>query len=85
MSRIVNLADAAERRDQRREEMRAAHPSLRWVAGEVFYVAHRKHEGSAACGADGSLTLAPPGVPRCVECWPIEHRDPSALILAGPE
>lgn len=49
---------------------RRDHPVLRWVAGSVFYVAHRKDGRTAACGADGSLVLAPPGVPLCVTCYP---------------
>lgn len=50
------------------------HPALRWVAGSVFYVAHRKDGPGAACGADGSLVLAPPGVPLCVTCYPLSER-----------
>lgn len=47
------------------------HPSLRWVAGDVFYIAHRRdRRGGAACGAAGDLTLAPPGVPLCGACYP---------------
>jgi hypothetical protein len=46
------------------------HPALRWVAGDVFYIAHRKSGVGTACGADGDLTLAPPGVPLCSVCYP---------------
>lgn len=53
---------------------RVEHPALRWVAGSVFYVAHRKDGRGAACGADGSLVLAPPGVPLCVVCYPLSER-----------
>lgn len=73
MGTVTGLADYRADRDDRRAEMadRAAmHPSLRWVAGEVFYIAHRRSvEGDAACGADGKLTLAPPGVPLCADCY----------------
>lgn len=51
------------------------HPSLRWVAGRTFYVAHRKDDEAAACGARGDLILAPPGVPLCVECFPLAERE----------
>jgi len=50
------------------------HPALRWVAGAAFYVAHRKDGSGAACGAQGSLMLAPPGVPACVKCFPLDER-----------
>lgn len=74
MSQVVSLADAAARREETREHGRAAHPALRWVAGRAFYVAHRKDDRAAACGAAGSLTLAPPGVPLCVTCYPPAER-----------
>lgn len=57
-----------------READCAQHPALRWCAGRVFYVAHRKADGAAACGASGDLILAPPGVPQCVECFPLPER-----------
>lgn len=66
----MELPDA----EARRERERAMHPALRWVAGRAFYIAHRKTDGVAACGARGDLTLAPPGVPRCVECYPLADR-----------
>jgi hypothetical protein len=50
------------------------HPALRWVAGAAFWSAHRKDGAGAACGANGDLTLAPPGVPLCVECFPLAGR-----------
>jgi hypothetical protein len=48
------------------------HPSLRWVAGEVYWVAHRRDPdaGLTVCGESGPLTLAPPGVPLCPDCYP---------------
>lgn len=78
---VVDLAARREQRDaeaarahEARERARADHPALRWVAGSAFYVAHRKVVGAAACGARGSLMLAPPGVPLCVQCYPPEER-----------
>lgn len=70
MGQVLALEDA----EARRERERAMHPALRWVAGHVFYVAHRKADGRAACGARGDLVLAPPGVPRCVACFPMDTR-----------
>lgn len=58
-SRAQEAADAGSR-----------HPALRWVAGEAFWIAHRKDGAGAACGAEGALMLAPPGVPLCSECYP---------------
>lgn len=80
MAEVIGITDIEARRAQReadREAARAAHPSLRWVAGAAFYVAHRKTDGQAACGARGSLVLAPPGVPLCVECFPTREREPA--------
>lgn len=73
------MIDLDTRRDEKARRARAAtmHPSLRWVAGRAFYVAHRKGPDGpeqAACGANGDLTLAPPGVPLCVECFPLAER-----------
>jgi hypothetical protein len=74
MGTVTGLADYRADRETRRAEMaeRAAmHPALRWVAGEVFYIAHRRNlDGVAVCGATGELTLAPPGVPQCARCYP---------------
>lgn len=77
MGTVVDLGArrAGVTRDRRADEARARHPILRWVAGDVFYVAHRRGDQDAACGAAGELTLAPPGVPLCVECWPLGERD----------
>jgi hypothetical protein len=34
-------------------------------------LAHRRGvDGVVACGTDGELTLAPPGVPLCADCYP---------------
>lgn len=72
MNNVVDLAEAqAARRERRLPALDLPdHPALRWVAGRVFYVAHRKIDGAASCGAAGDLVLAPPGVPLCVECYP---------------
>jgi hypothetical protein len=75
MGDVVGLAEQRERRDERRAVLMAEHPSLRWVAGRAFYVAHRKDGGAAECGASGPLTLAPPGVPLCVKCYPPPERE----------
>lgn len=61
--RQTRLAEAAEHA--------SLHPALRWIAGQTFWIAHRRDvEGAAACGSDGDLTLAPPGVPLCADCYP---------------
>jgi hypothetical protein len=61
--RQTRLAEAAERA--------SFHPALRWCAGQTFWLAHRRDvDGAAACGTDGELTLAPPGVPLCAGCYP---------------
>lgn len=67
--------DAARADRAARKRAASEHPALRWTAGAAFYTAHRKEGREAACGARGSLTLAPPGVPLCVECFPLVERD----------
>ena len=62
----------ADKRD--RDIVASNHPALRWVAGTAFYIAHRKTATGTVCGARGDLTLAPPGVPRCVQCFPLDER-----------
>lgn len=52
------------------EEHAVRHPALRWVAGDKFYIAHRRTNAGTACGAEGDLILAPPGVPLCSQCYP---------------
>lgn len=71
MSKVVDLDEARVRRAPvAAVPATMDHPALRWVAGRVFYVAHRRGEdGGAECGAEGSLVLAPPGVPLCVDCY----------------
>jgi hypothetical protein len=48
------------------------HPALRWIAGEMWWAAHRRNPltGKAACGAPGELVLASRGVPLCLACFP---------------
>lgn len=74
---MVDLTTRRAERERDRDAARAAHPALRWVAGATFYIAHRKGDAGAACGAAGDLTLAPPGVPLCVTCYPPAERIPS--------
>ncbi len=76
MGTVRSLSEHAERRKATVEQVRRDHPSLRWVAGTAFYVAHAKRDGAAECGALGDLVLAPPGVPLCVECFPLATRRP---------
>lgn len=78
---VVPLAGARERRaarDRARVISAARHPALRWVAGDTYWVAHRRDQsgGGAWCGMPGALTLAPPGVPLCPDCYP-DVPDPS--------
>lgn len=73
MGTVTELGQIREQREERArliEERAARHPALRWVAGEAFYIAHRRVDGAAACGAEGDLMLATPGVPLCSECYP---------------
>ena len=78
MGQVVDMEQRSRRaeRERDRDAVRSLHPAGRWVAGDTFYIAHRKALGGAACGAPGLLTLAPPGVPRCVdpECFPVTGR-----------
>lgn len=47
------------------------HPSLRWIAGGAYWVAHRRDvDGRPACGAPGELVLASNSVPLCTDCVP---------------
>jgi hypothetical protein len=74
VGQVIGLIEERDRRAERERAM-AAHPSLRWVAGRAFYVAHRKDGVGAACGAQGDLVLAPPGVPLCIRCYPLADRE----------
>ena len=47
------------------------HPSLRWIAGDAYWLAHRRGpDGRPRCGATGELVLAAPSVPLCTDCVP---------------
>jgi hypothetical protein len=73
MGTLIELGTARAEREQRArviEERASRHPALRWLAGDVFYIAHRRTDQGAACGAEGELTLALPGVPLCDKCYP---------------
>lgn len=71
MGDLVDLANARAERARVYEDLAVMHPALRWVAGSAWWVAHRRTlAGSTACGAAGSLILAPPGVPLCPDCYP---------------
>ena len=69
---IIRLDAVRERRRATGAELAPTHPALRWVAGDAYYLAHRRDRTrqEAACGAQGSLILAPPGVPLCESCYP---------------
>lgn len=68
------MTDLATRRALRDGGPRVRSSFLHWVAGSAFYIAHAKDGDDAACGARGDLILAPPGVPLCVECYPLVER-----------
>lgn len=73
MGTVTELGPLREQREARAlriEEHAMRHPALRWVAGDVFYIAHRRTDDGTACGAEGDLVLSPPGVPLCSECYP---------------
>ncbi len=74
MGEVVSLAAARARRGHATpgpDTLAPQHPSLRWIAGDVWYLAHRRtRHGGAACGMPGGLILAPPGVPLCTDCYP---------------
>lgn len=69
---IISLEDIRDRRRASAADLAPTHPALRWVAGEAYYLAHRRNRvrQEAACGAEGALILAPPGVPLCEQCYP---------------
>lgn len=73
MGSVTELGPLREERDARAsliQERAARHPALRWLAGDVWYIAHRRTEDGTACGAEGELVLATRGVPLCDECYP---------------
>lgn len=75
MGQVVAIGEARRvERERDLDQERAQFPTLRWVAGAAFYIAHRKYDRVAACGARGDLMLAPPGVPLCIVCFPLDER-----------
>lgn len=74
MGQVIDLDRRRASAEAQRVEHEQDHPALRWVAGAAFWTAHRKDGDGAFCGARGDLTLAPPGVPLCVECFPLVER-----------
>jgi len=67
---VISLEAARAERRAARIPVNSTHPSLRWVAGEQWYLAHRRgRDGNLVCGAEGDLVLAPPGTPPCRECF----------------
>lgn len=73
MNTVTNLEKRRAERAARAliiEEHAARHPALRWLVGDAWYIAHRRVEGGVACGAEGDLVRATPGVPLCEECYP---------------
>jgi phosphoenolpyruvate-protein kinase (PTS system EI component) len=74
VSDVVSLAKARAAK-QLRDLPAPRHPALRWLAGGVYDVAHRRGEDdTAVCGAAGELTLALPEVPLCPQCYPAASR-----------
>jgi hypothetical protein len=73
MGTVVDLE--ARRVARPREQSASRHPALRWVTDGDPAVAHRRTvAGHPPCGAQGDLTLAPPGVPLCPRCYQPEGR-----------
>jgi len=70
MGTISSLAEHRARRRAERIPANSTHPALRWVAGDKWYLAHRRgRDGNVLCGTDGDLILAPPGTPACPDCF----------------
>lgn len=73
MAAVTDLDAARAQRDLARavEVARSGHPSLRWIAGDVWFLAHRRDvdTGMAACGASGELMRAAATVPLCGRCY----------------
>ena len=68
---VIDLsAERAERAATARAAGMRAHPSMRWIAGGAYWVAHRRAQGSPVCGAPGELVLAATSVPLCTDCYP---------------
>lgn len=64
------MGDLVEMRPATRPAV--AHPSLRWLAGDVYWLAHRRNLDTRRpeCGATGDLVLATVAVPLCGSCFP---------------
>lgn len=78
---MADVTDLDERRHARAARTAAAaplHPAVRFVAGDCWWLAHRRHpdDAVALCGLDGDLVLAPPGVPLCPLCYPVPAARP---------
>jgi hypothetical protein len=76
MGTVVDLEQWREKRpsSRAREFAQAVpdHPALRWVAGEQWWLAHRRDPDSsvAVCQVPGELVLATAGVLPCPVCYP---------------
>lgn len=73
MGSVTELGPLREEHDERARriaEHAPRHPALRWLAGDAWYIAHRRTADGTACGAEGELVLATRGVPLCDECYP---------------
>lgn len=70
----TNVIDLTREREDRaaaaRHARMHAHPSMRWIAGGAYWVAHRRADGAPVCGAPGELVLAATSVPLCTDCFP---------------
>ena len=55
-----------------RRAVLAGHPCLRWLAGDVYWLAHRRDLSTKrpVCAATGDLVLATAAVPLCGNCFP---------------
>lgn len=69
---MVGFDEARQAREQRREELRSAHPSARYLGHVLDDHAHRRTgTGELACGAPvGALIAADPKTPLCERCFP---------------
>jgi len=70
MGTVTPMQPYRTARDARDRYHSGFHPSLRWIAGDGYTVAHARNRQTAECGAPGPLFLAPPGVPLCRVCFP---------------
>ena len=74
MGEVVDIGTARAARTARVRAVQESvpdHPALRWLAGDQWWLAHRRQPGTgAACGAPGELVHATRGVPLCGACYP---------------